>query len=95
MGAILVCLIVHEPGEYFFDFRWQETIAYAIIGLSGAVLTELGDLIESLIKRKLDVKDLGRLLPGHGGVMDRIDGLMFASPLIAFIFCVVLPSIAS
>ena len=95
VGAILVCLIVHEPGEYFFDFRWQETIAYAIIGLLGAVLTELGDLIESLIKRKLDVKDLGRLLPGHGGVMDRIDGLMFASPLIAFIFCAVLPSMAS
>jgi phosphatidate cytidylyltransferase len=94
IGAVLVCLIVHSPSEYFFTEKWQEVIAYAIIGLFGAILTELGDLVESLMKRKLGIKDMGRILPGHGGIMDRIDGLLFAAPLTAFVFCVLIPLIA-
>lgn len=94
IGAVLVCLIIHSPSEYFFTEKWQEVIAYAIIGLFGAILTELGDLVESLMKRKLGIKDMGRILPGHGGIMDRIDGLLFAAPLTAFVFCVLIPLIA-
>ncbi len=52
----------------------------AILGLVVAVLAPVGDLCESLIKRDLNLKDMGSLLPGHGGVLDRVDGLLFVLP---------------
>jgi phosphatidate cytidylyltransferase len=52
----------------------------AVLGLVVAVLAPVGDLCESLIKRDLKLKDMGNLLPGHGGVLDRVDGLLFVLP---------------
>ena len=52
----------------------------AILGLVAAVLAPVGDLCESLIKRDLGLKDMGSLLPGHGGVLDRVDALLFVLP---------------
>ena len=62
---------------------------FAIIGLFGALFTAMGDLFESVIKRKCGVKDMGKLLPGHGGVTDRIDGISFIAVFIAIVFCVI------
>lgn len=60
-------------------------LSLALIGLIGALVTELGDLAFSFIKRQYGVKDYGNLLPGHGGMLDRFDSMLFCGPVVLFI----------
>ena len=55
----------------------------AVLGLCAALATMAGDLWESALKRRYGVKDAGKLIPGHGGLLDRVDGLMFAVVVVA------------
>ena len=69
--------------SYFFKFY---SIEFAIVlAIVVSVFGTLGDLIESMFKRSIDVKDSGKLLPGHGGILDRFDGVFLASPIVFFI----------
>jgi phosphatidate cytidylyltransferase len=69
--------------ELFADTpAWVIVVAASVINIAG----QLGDLLESLIKRGAGVKDSGSMLPGHGGILDRIDALLFAAPVALLIF---------
>ncbi len=58
------------------------TWAFVLIGAVGAVISQIGDLAASAIKRNHEIKDYGKLIPGHGGVMDRFDSVIFTAPII-------------
>lgn len=80
VGSLVVYFIMKDSLTYTFGF--PAIVYFALIGLIASLLTEFGDLVESVIKRKLGIKDMGNILPGHGGMLDRIDSIVFACPFI-------------
>ncbi len=66
-----------------------DLVTALVLGVAVTVAATLGDLTESLVKRDLGVKDLGRILPGHGGIMDRVDSIIFALPAAHFVLLAV------
>lgn len=81
LGAILAGMVCTIFGSIFLGLF---SIFYSpIIGLAIAILAQLGDFTESLIKRAYNVKDSGSMIPGHGGILDRMDSFIFTAPLIA------------
>ena len=75
---------------YGLALPMREQMKYAQLGALIAFIAQIGDLIESAIKRYLQIKDSSSLIPGHGGVFDRIDGLIFAAPIAYCYFSFVL-----
>ena len=81
VGSVTMGLLAH------FWFIPSILIAHCLImGLFCGIIGQLGDLAESVLKRHAGVSDSGNLIPGHGGVLDRMDGIMFAGPALYFYY---------
>jgi phosphatidate cytidylyltransferase len=76
--------------ELVYTSTMPAVVAFMLIGLITAIFAQLGDLFESAIKREYGIKDMGKLLPGHGGMLDRFDSLLFSSVIVLFSFGVIL-----
>lgn len=86
VGGILGSGLVGGLYGYFVVEKVVEgqeiTWIFVIISMMGAVISQIGDLAASAIKRNHEIKDYGRLIPGHGGIMDRFDSVIFTAPMI-------------
>lgn len=79
VGCVIFCAIY---GQIFGKAGW---FAFALLGIAVNAFSQLGDLFESALKRSVNVKDSGFILPGHGGVLDRMDSFLFAMPMVAVV----------
>ena len=80
-GSTLVCFITGIVAEAVYPGA-RVRLAFALIGLAGSVISMIGDLAASAVKRDHGIKDYGSVIPGHGGIMDRFDSVIFTAPVI-------------
>lgn len=83
IGGIILAMVISYLFSVIFD--WGNRAEIWIMGGTIAFVAQVGDLYESAIKRRFDIKDSGELIPGHGGILDRVDGIVSAAPFAALI----------
>ncbi|MBQ8802965.1 MAG: phosphatidate cytidylyltransferase [Tyzzerella sp.] len=84
VGAALLSALYAVIMGAVFSGTELSAVQYALIGAVGSVISQVGDLAASAIKRNHDVKDYGKLIPGHGGILDRFDSVIFTAPIIYY-----------
>ena len=86
VGALVIYFVFKAKITVNF---FSPVVLFIAFGVIASVLTIIGDLFESFIKRKVGIKDMGNILPGHGGVLDRIDGTSFVQVFSYLVFLLV------
>ncbi len=81
VGAMVVTVVI-----YFWRLQHLPMIHILIVGFGASVSGQIGDLVESMWKRSLNIKDSSGIIPGHGGILDRFDSLLFAAPFLFLYF---------
>lgn len=93
LGAAILNLIYGYVFKMQLDLRGIDLLIIAVIGAVGALVSMVGDLAASAIKRNFDIKDYGNLIPGHGGVLDRFDSIIITAPIVYFLSMVTIAAI--
>jgi len=89
-GSVLMCMAVGVACVHFaLEGRWWVGV---ILGAVTAVAATVGDLVESTLKRDLGIKDMSNILPGHGGMMDRLDSLVMTAPVVWAVLAILVPA---
>ncbi len=85
IGGVIGCIIIMMLfGRLFYSELGIQTFHFAILGLICGIISQIGDWSASAIKRTVGIKDYGNIMPGHGGVLDRIDSILFTAPAVYF-----------
>lgn len=92
IGGVLGAIIMAELVTYIFNTFFSVSFSYLYVGIGIvilAILSQFGDLAASAIKRYTNIKDSGTLFPGHGGMLDRIDSILFIAPFAYFLLMLI------
>lgn len=89
VGGIVGAGLLSFGYSFFFPFHTvfvlTPAIAFPLVAIVGAIISQIGDLAASAIKRNYDTKDYGNVIPGHGGILDRFDSVIFVAPFVYYL----------
>ena len=84
LGSVILSLV------FSLIFAKELMLHCVIMGILGGAIPQFGDLTASIFKRKMGIKDYGNLIPGHGGIMDRFDSVLFTGPMVYYYIILVI-----